>query len=318
MKFALPATKRSERFKRFLIEGGYLLLILIVILIAFGIASPFFFSATTLTNILLQSSMIGCIALGETLVIITAGIDLSLGAMVGVAAVVSALAQPYGTFVACSLALITCAMLGLVSGLLTAKGKVPPFIVTLAMMGIAQSIALVLSNGQIISGTTSSFRQIASSTFLGIQTPVWIFAALCFAVWFYLKKTRFGYAQYATGGNPQTACLSGIDTGSVLISVYAIAAALAAIAGIIYTSRMTVGQPNAGTGYEMYGIAAVVIGGTSMSGGKGGVTGTILGVLILGALSTFLNLIGITPFVHEALRGVIILLAVYFNMRQER
>jgi ribose/xylose/arabinose/galactoside ABC-type transport system permease subunit len=303
-------------FQDFLFQGGALLIILAILVAVSGLTSPHFLSVDNLLGILLQSSMIGCLALGATLIIISAGIDLSSGAMIAVASIVAAKTQPYGVYVSINLAILTCVALGLVNGLLVTKGKVPPFITTLAMMGIAKGLALVLSDGQIISGITMNFREIASSSLIGIPTPVIIFIVLAVATWFYLRRTKWGYELFAVGGNIEAAKLSGINVDRVLLTVYILGGFFAAIGGIIYTSRMTVGQPSAGDGYEMWAIAAAVIGGASLEGGVGNVFGTVIGVLIFGVLSNFLNLTGISPFIRDALRGVLILIAVYYNLKQ--
>lgn len=317
MKNSIAASIRNKiDIQGFLLRGGGLLLILILLMLIFGIASPHFLTMSNLLGILLQSSMIGCLALGATLIIISAGIDLSSGAMIAVASIVAAKTQAYGVFVSINLAILICLVLGLINGLLVTKGKVPPFITTLGMMGIAKGIALVISDGQIISGVTMDFREIAAGSVLGIPTPVIIFIVLAFATWFYLRRTKWGYELFAVGGNIKSAKLSGIDVDRVLLTVYVLGGLFAAISGIIYTSRMTVGQPSAGDGYEMWAIAAAVIGGANLEGGAGNVFGTVIGVLIFGVLSNFLNLTGISPFVRDAIRGILILAAVYYNLRQ--
>lgn len=308
--------KRTFSLRDFLLQGGLLFGALVLMMIVFGFISPYFLTVSNIVSILLQVSIIGFLALGQTLVIITAGIDLSVGSLVSIASVTTALTQIYGIFVSSSLAVFVCMALGAVSGLLIAKGKVPPFITTLGMMGIAKGLALVMSNGTIISGTTSAFRSIASSTFIGIPVPAIIFILIAVLVWIYLKKTKWGYELYAVGGNPEAAKLSGINVDRVLLTVYVLSGLLAAIGGIIYTSRLTVGQSSAGDGMEMYAIAAVVIGGASLNGGRGGVFGTVIGVFILGVLSNFLNLTGISPYAHEGIRGLIILFAVYYTARE--
>ncbi len=308
--------KKTFSLRDFLLQGGLLFGALILMMIVFGFISKYFMSVSNIVSILLQVSIIGCLALGQTMVIITAGIDLSVGSLVSIASVVTALTQIYGIFVSASLAIFVCMALGVVSGLLVAKGKVPPFITTLGMMGIAKGLALVLSNGQIISGTTSAFRSIATSTFIGIPLPVIIFLVIAVIVWIFLRKTKWGYELYAVGGNPEAAKLSGINVDRVLITVYVLAGLLSAIGAVIYTSRLTVGQSSAGDGMEMYAIAAVVIGGASLNGGRGNIFGTVIGVLILGVLSNFLNLTGISPYAHEGIRGLIILVAVFYTARE--
>lgn len=308
--------KKTFSLLGFLMQGGLLFVALILMMIVFGLISPHFLTMSNLISILLQVSIIGCLALGQTLVIITAGIDLSLGSLVSIASVATALTQIYGIFVSSSVAIFVCMALGAVSGLLIAKGKVPPFITTLGMMGIAKGLALVLSDGTIISGTTSVFRSIAASTLLGVPVPAIIFLSIAILVWVFLKKTKWGYELYAVGGNRKAAKLSGINVEMVLLMVYVLAGLLSAIGGILYTSRLTVGQASAGDGMEMYAVTAVVIGGASLSGGKGSVFGTVIGVLILGVLSNFLNLTGISPYAHEGIRGVIILVAVYYSAKE--
>lgn len=316
MKISLSPLNQKIPLQEFLNQGGYLLIILIMLMGIFSFINPNFLKISNILGILLQSSMIGCLALGATLIIISSGIDLSSGAMLAVASIVVAKTQIYGIFVSCSLAILSCLLLGSVNGLLVSKGKVPPFITTLGMMGIAKGIALVISNGQIISGVTVSFKKIASESILGIPIPILIFIALALLTWIYLQKTIWGAELFAVGGNIKAAKLSGIDADRVLFSVYVLGGFFAAIAGIIYTSRITVGQPSAGNGYEMFAIAAAVIGGANLNGGAGNIFGTIIGVLIFGVLSNFLNLTGISPFVRDAIQGLLILGAVYYNSKQ--
>lgn len=308
--------KFNLSFRDILLQGGFLFGALILLMIVFGIISPHFMSVSNISSILLQISIIGCLALGQTLVIIVAGIDLSVGSLVSIASVVTAMTQIYGGFVSISMAAFVCMALGLISGLMVAYGKVPPFIATMGMMGIAKGLALVLSNGEIISGTTSQFQKIASSTVLGIPAPAIIFLAIAVIIGIFLKKTKWGYEIFAVGGNANAAKLSGINVNRVLVMVYTLSGLLAAIGGVLYTSRLTVGQASAGDGMEMYAVTAVVIGGASLNGGKGGVIGTVIGVMILGVLSNFLNLAGISPYAHEGIRGLIILVAVYYTAKE--
>jgi ribose/xylose/arabinose/galactoside ABC-type transport system permease subunit len=312
------SVKKRFPFQDFLSQGGLLLIILIAQIAIFGFISPYFFSPSNMLSILLQSSMIGCLALGATLIIISGGIDLSSGALLAVATIVAAKTQMYGVFVSCSLAILMCICLGAVNGLLVAKGKIPPFITTLGMMGIAKGIALVISDGQVISGITMPFHAIASGSLLGIPNPALIFILLAIATWIFLKKTKWGYELFAVGGNNKTAKLSGINVDSVLMMVYILGGLFAAIGGIIYASRLTVGQASAGDGYELFAIVAAVLGGASLNGGIGNIFGTVISVIILGVLSNFLNLTGISPFIQDAIQGLLILGAVYYNLRQSR
>jgi len=289
-------------------------LVLVAFAIILSIVAPNFLTLGNFQNILLQVSVNGLLAIGATLTILTAGIDLSVGSLVAVTGIAAALvAQQSGvsrfgeSLVVGSAAGLA---LGAVNGAFVAFARIPPFVVTLGMMSIARSIAYVLSQGQPISNLSNAFLALGQGAFLGVPYPVAItgIAFVCFAV--VLTRTRFGRYVYAVGGNEEAATVSGVDTKVVKLSVYALSGLLAGIAGCVLASRATAGLPSNGQGYELTAIAAAVIGGTSLSGGRGTLLGTLAGVLILGIMSNGLDLLNVSPFYQGMIQGAIIIGAV--------
>ena len=208
--------------------------------------------------------------------------------------------------------------LGALNGLMIAYGKMPPFIVTLAMMGIARGFALIYTGGYPISGLDKAFGFFGRGTIVGIETPIFIMLFAYLITWVVLTYTPFGRHVYATGGNEEASRLSGIKTNRILVLIYTISGFTSALAGLILTSRLMSGQPNAGVGFELDAIAAVVLGGAAMSGGKGTIIGTLLGALLLGILNNGLNLVGVNPYVQKVIQGVIILIAIYIGTEKKK
>lgn len=288
------------------------LLILVVVL---SLASPYFFTVQNLANVFQQISVLAIIALGSTLVIVSGGIDLSVGSVAALSGMVTAwafasLELPMG--LALPLGLIAGSLAGLANGMLIVYGKVPPFVATLAMLSIARGLTLVLSDGQPVSGFPEWFRQMTKLSLFGKILPVIvIFVLLLFIIGaMYLKYRPGGRAVYAIGGSEEVARLSGIDVGAVKLRIYTVAGALAGVGGIVLTSRLNSAQPTAGEGLELDVIAAVVIGGTSLSGGIGTVSGTLIGALIIGVLRNGLNLLNVSSFWQSVIIGVVIAVAV--------
>lgn len=293
------------------------------LLIAFGaicvvlsFLSPAFLTAQNGINVLRQISINAILAIGVTFVILTGGIDLSLGsvlALTGVLAATFAHPETYPLIVPIAAGILGGVLIGLLNGLLITRFRVAPFIVTLGMMTIARGGALIVSKGRPVSNLSASFNFIGSGSVLGIPVPIVILAGVFAVSYFILSRTIFGRYVYAVGGNEEAARASGINTHKIKIAAYSICAGLAGLAGIIQASRITTGQPNAGISYELDAIAAVVIGGTSLTGGLGRVTGTLLGALLIGTLNNGLDLLNVSSYYQQVVKGLIIIGAVILD-----
>ncbi len=267
-----------------------------------------------------QVSISAIIAFGMTFVILTGGIDLSVGSTLALTGAVAAslLAGGFDPILSMGIALILGLILGAINGVIITKGKVAPFIATLATMTVYRGLTLVYTNGKPISGLGdhASFQLFGKGYFLGIPIPV-ITTLITFGIlYFILHKTTFGRRVYAVGGNEEAAKLSGINADRVKIAVYAISGFLAALSALILTSRLNSAQPTAGQSYELDAIAAVVLGGTSLNGGKGWIFGTLIGALIIGVLNNGMNLIGVSSFWQQVVKGIVILLAVLLDRKK--
>ncbi|MEI6054534.1 MAG: ABC transporter permease [Lentisphaerota bacterium] len=305
----------SETFQIISIASG-----LIIMGIFFTCSSPYFFNVDNLLNVALQTSIIAIIAIGQTYVIITGGIDLSIGSIMALSGVISALCMNAGIDVGTSMVLgiLAGCAIGALNGVLIVFGRLPPFIATLGTMSIARGIALLITNGIPISGLPDSFGFFGNDSVLGIPFPVILMIVLTMIFGYILKNTRLGIHTYACGSNLEAARLSGINTKLTIFIIYISSAFLASIAGLIFASRIVSGQPSAGAGYELYSVASSVIGGTNLMGGEGMVTGALLGALVIGVLRNGLNLLGISAFTQEVLIGVVIILAVYADRIKHR
>ncbi|UKA52223.1 ABC transporter permease (plasmid) [Arthrobacter sp. FW305-123] len=290
---------------------------LVVLVILLSILSPYFLEVNNLFNVFQQITMLAIIALGATVVIVSGGIDLSVGSVAALSGMIAAvtfsqLALPMALSLV--LALVVGAVAGLVNGCLIVFGKVPPFVATLAMLSVARGLTLVLSNGQPISGFPDWFRALTSFDLLEIVPAVVILVLVLYVAGsLYLKYRPSGREIYAVGGSEEVARLSGINVGWVKIRVYMLAGALAGLGGLVLTSRLNSAQPTAGVGLELDVIAAVVIGGTSLSGGVGHVIGTLIGALIIGVLRNGLNLLDVSSFWQQVVIGVVIAAAVMID-----
>ncbi|MBM7706003.1 ribose transport system permease protein [Chryseomicrobium aureum] len=296
----------------------FLGLFLIVTIIT--ILNPDFLSVSNLLNVLRQVSINAIIAFGMTFVILTGGIDLSVGSILALTGAVTAGMMAGGTdpILAMLLGLILGALLGAVNGVLIAKGNVAPFIATLATMTIYRGLTLVYTEGRPISGLGDSltFQMLGKGYFLGIPVPVVTMLISFGILYFILKKTTFGRRVYAVGGNEEASKLSGIKTGRIKIYVYSLTGFLSALAALILTSRLNSAQPTAGQMFELDAIAAVVLGGTSLTGGRGWIVGTLIGALIIGVLNNGLNLIGVSSFFQQVVKGLVILFAVLIDRKK--
>ncbi|PIC77061.1 ribose ABC transporter permease [Sporosarcina sp. P19] len=298
--------------------GPFIGLLLIVVIIS--IMSPSFLTLNNLFNVLRQVSINALIAFGMTFVILTGGIDLSVGSILALTGAVTAGMMSGGMdpILAMLLGILLGVLLGAINGLIIAKGKVAPFIATLATMTIFRGLTLVYTEGRPISGLGDSFtfQMLGKGYIFGIPVPV-ITMAISFAVlYFILKKTTFGRRVYAVGGNEEASRLSGINVDRVKIYVYSLAGGLTAIASLILTSRLNSAQPTAGNMFELDAIAAVVLGGTSLTGGRGWIVGTLIGALIIGVLNNGLNLIGVSSFFQQVVKGAVILIAVLLDRKK--
>jgi len=296
---------------------------LIVLLVLFGtltLYSDQFLTGDNMANLARQVAVFGIIAVGQLLVILTAGIDLSVGSVLGLTGCITAELLVHGTGVPIAIlgGLAAGTAIGVFNGVLVAYGKLPPFIVTLGMLGIARGVVLVLTDASTVQPLPESFSNIANGDFLGLPNLLWLFLLVVVATAFVLRRTVFGRYIYAVGSNPESARLAGVPVTKVLVSVYAIAGLLAAFAGILFTSRLNAGIPTGGTGYELNAIAACVIGGASLFGAKGGAYGAAAGALIVGTLNNGGNLLNINSFYLQIIIGALILIAVAFDRYQGR
>lgn len=293
---------------------------LIVIVLIFSILEPGFLSMNNLLNVLRQVSFNALIAFGMTFVILTGGIDLSVGSILALTGAVSAglIASGIDPILAMLAGLLLGAILGAVNGVIIAKGKVAPFIATLATMTIYRGLTLVYTEGRPISGLGDNvaFQMLGKGYFMGIPVPVVTMLISFGILYFILKKTTFGRRVYAVGGNEEASILSGINTDRIKIYVYSLTGLLSALAALMLTSRLNSAQPTAGEMFELDAIAAVVLGGTSLTGGRGWIVGTLIGALIIGVLNNGLNIIGVTSFFQQVVKGAVILLAVLLDRKK--
>jgi ribose transport system permease protein len=302
------------------------LIALVLLCIGIALMSDKFLTVDNTWNVMRQISVNICISVGMTLVVLTSGIDLSVGSVLAFCGAITAGLLKFGielpannlyigfTLLGAILAgLIVGALLGLFNGWTVTRFKVPPFVATLAMLTIARGLTLLWTKGFPISNLGDSFAYIGTGWFLGIPLPVWISAAVIVSAVVITQKTALGRYIYAIGGNEHASKLSGININKVKLIVYSIAGVLAAVGGIMVTSRLDSAQPNAGISYELDSIAAVVIGGTSLSGGRGTIMGTVLGAIIIGVLNNGLVLLNVSPFWQQVVKGGVILLAVIID-----
>lgn len=302
------------------------LIALLILCLAISLLSDKFLTATNAWNVMRQVSVNICISVGMTLVVLTAGIDLSVGSILALCGAITAGLLKNGieiasanTFIGFTVlgailaGLLTGLLLGWFNGWVITKFKVPPFVATLAMLTIARGATMLWTKGFPITGLADNFVYLGTGWFIGIPLPVWISGIIVIIAVVITNKTTLGRYIYAIGGNENAAALSGINIKKVKIIVYSLAGMLAAAGGLLITSRLDAAQPNAGTGYELDSIAAVVIGGTSLSGGRGSVWGTVLGAVIIGVLNNGLVLLNVSPFWQQVVKGFVILIAVVID-----
>lgn len=318
---SIALKKRGVQLARFQSLAALFILCLILSLL-----SDKFLTIGNAWNVMRQISVNICISTGMTLVVLTSGIDLSVGSVLALSGAITAGLLRNGIeipsanlFIGFTImgvifaGVIAGSLTGLFNGWTITRFKVPPFVATLAMLTVARGLTMLYTKGYPISGLGQKFAFIGTGWFIGIPVPVWISGIIVFLAVVLTRKTSFGRYIYAIGGNENAARLSGININKVKIAVYAISGALAAIGGIIVTSRLDSAQPNAGVSYELDAIAAVVIGGTSLSGGRGTILGTVLGAIIIGVLNNGLVLLNVSPFWQQVVKGFVILIAVIID-----
>ena len=292
------------------------LLGLIGLSIVLWIMTPYFLTVSNLLNVAQQISINAIIAVGMTFVIITAGIDLSVGSLVAFSGVVLASVLQAGVPLPIAILVglgvgLSC---GMINGLLITQGRIPPFISTLGMMSVARGAALLYTKGRPVSGFSENFRYLATGEIFHIPVPVIIMGVVYIIAHFVLNRTKLGRYAYAIGGNEEAAILSGINVKLYKTMVYALCGLLSGLAALILTARLNSAQPIAGNMYELDAIAATVIGGTSLMGGEGTVLGTLIGALIMGVLRNGLNLLGVSSFIQQIVIGSVIIIAVLMDM----
>lgn len=299
------------------------LIALALMIVSLSLLSEHFLSADNGLTILRQVSINMCLSIGMTLVILSGGIDLSVGAILGFAGAVSAgllknglhlpflgISLEFTTSGAILAGILVGGVLGCHNGMAITRFRLPPFIATLGMLSIARGLAFLWTGGFPITGLGPNFGFIGTGAWLGIPVPVWIMTVLILIFFVVTKRMRFGRHLYAVGGNERAARLTGLNVNRIKIAVYTLAGALCGVAGLIVTSRLDSAQPNAGLSYELDAIAAVVIGGTSLTGGRGTIFGTVLGCLIIGVLNNGLFLLNVPPMLQYVIKGYVILVAV--------
>jgi putative xylitol transport system permease protein len=319
---------KREKYNLKNIYANYGIIIVFALLcLILSFASPYFLKEKNIVNVLRQTSINGLLSIGMTFVILTGGIDLSVGSILAFAGVVgasfssSAFAALGGivhpAILSFSISLLVGMVLGLINGSLVAKWRIAPFVVTLGMLSMARGLTFIYTDGMPIPNLDKSFLVIGQGEFFSIPVPVIIFALVFLMAWIVLYKTRFGRYVYAVGGNEKSAKISGISTRLIFLAVYGISGLLSALGGLILTARTTAGLPQAGVSYELDAIAAVVIGGTSLNGGQGTLVGTFFGALIMGVINNGLDLLGVSSYFQQLIKGAIIVIAVLLDTLQK-
>ena len=313
----MSSTQKNTSFQlgKFLIEQRSIIALLVLIAIVSGI-NPDFFSVDNILNILRQTSVNAVIAVGMMFVILISGIDLSVGSILALTGAIAA--SMVGAELPIILVIVATLLLGTflggVSGIIVAKGKVQAFIATLVTMTLLRGVTMVYTDGRPIStgfsDVADSFAYLGTGYLFGIPVPIWLMVIVFAVAWYILKHTQIGRYIYALGGNEAATQLSGINVTKVKIFVFAVSGFLSALAGLIVTARLSSAQPTAGVSYELDAIAAVVVGGTSLMGGKGRVMGTLIGALIIGFLNNALNLLDISSYYQMIAKALVILVAV--------
>ena len=318
MNSAGPATGASERRERRSLLRLLatqielrMLLVVVVVMAVLSLLSPYFLTVNNLLNVMDQSVVVGMVSLGQTLVILIGGIDLSVGSLAGVTGIVFGLMFPhlglYGAIVVC---LLAGAFAGLVNGCVITFGRVAPFVVTLGMMSVGRSMAYVLSGANSISGLPPAIGLLSSESALGIPVDFWCLLAAYAVCWWFLTSAKGGRTLYAVGSNVEAARVAGLSIVKWSIFAYVISGLMSAVAAIFLASRILSIDPIGGQGLELDAIAAVVIGGASLFGGRGSIIGTLLGVFVMVFIRNGLNLMNVSPYWQGTAIGSIIIAAV--------
>ena len=292
---------------------------LIILFVSLSIASPHFLTNTNLSSVVRQTAVINIMALGMTLIIVSGGIDLSVGAILAMAGLLGTMAMEKGQPIVAAIliGILTGGVWGFVNGFLTTRLRINPFIVTLGTLGIVRGLTLIISNGLPVHQIPREFSFLGEGNVLGVPF-VWILLACALIVHVIMEHTKLGRYAFAIGSNTDAAWYAGIPVSFHTTAVYAIGGLLTGLSGMIEASRLMTGQPTAGQGYELQAIAAVVIGGGSLRGGEGSVIGTLVGAFIMGLLSNGSDLLGISPYLQQAIIGAVIILAVTFDELRKR
>jgi ribose/xylose/arabinose/galactoside ABC-type transport system permease subunit len=289
--------------------------ILVVLCVYLSFATPVFLTSGNLSNLVKQSAINGIIALGMTVVIITGGIDLSVGSVVGLAGMIAGMLMTSGIapWLAAIAAVVACFFVGIGNGVMVHEGGIAPFIATLGSMTMVRGLVQLLTNARTISGLPDEFLRFGNADYIGMPSQFWVWAILAIILTVILNRTRFGRNIYAIGSSPEVARLSGISLRRNLYFAYGISGLMAGIAGVVLTARVRMAAPTAGSTYELYAIAAAVIGGASLSGAQGTILGSVLGALIMTTIASGGNLLGIDAFTLQIAIGALIVLAVWID-----
>lgn len=312
--------KKSNKAVIALLNYGIIVAFLVMVVI-FSIASKNFLTTNTMFTILKQVAITGIISIGMTLVLLTGGIDLSVGSIAGVTAVTAAICLKNYNLpipVTCLIALVLAVVYGAISGLCVTKLNMPPFIATLGVQTSLRGLAYIVTGGLPVYGFTKAFGNFAKGTVFSIPYPVILTIVLFVIFIIALSRTTLGRYLYGVGGNEEASRLSGINVMGIKVMAYSISGALAGIAGLVLLSRTASGQPSAGNGYEMDAITAAVIGGVSLSGGEGGLPMVIVGVLLMGTLSTGMIMCGINDYVQQLVKGMVLIAAVAYSQFSQK
>ena len=293
---------------------------LIVLFVALAVASPHFLTQTNLSSVVRQTAVINIMSLGMTVIIIAGGIDLSVGAILAMSGVLGTMAMEHGLSVPAGIVIgvLTGLLWGAANGMLTTRLRIAPFIVTLGTLGIIRGLTLIITNGLPVHRVPQAFSFLGEGNLLGVPFVLWVLVVCALWTHVVLEHTRLGRYAFAIGSNPDAAVYAGVPVGFDTTAIYALGGMLTGLAGMIEASRLMTGQPSAGNGYELQAIAAVVIGGGSLHGGEGSVVGTLIGAFIMGLLSNGSDLLGISPYLQQAIIGAVIILAVTVDELRKR
>lgn len=311
-----PGASRGARARQFLVRNSMVVLVLLAA-VYFFVENPRFGTASNLQTVLIAAAPFALIAFGQTLVILTGGIDLSVGSVIAFSAMVAAwtyMSGPGSLVVSVLVALAAGLVVGAINGLLVAVLDVPPFVATLATLTACSGLAYAIGGGGPITGLPTGYGALANTRFLGFQIPVWIAVVGFVALAVVMRQTTFGTRIYAVGGNPVAAAISGISVRGVLFRAYLISGLLAGLSGMLLSSRVQSGPPTLGQGYELDAIAAVVIGGASLTGGRGTIRGTAIGLLLIQLLNNGLDILLVPSYWQDVIIGALIAVAVAIDV----